>query len=134
MHSDNQSRLLKSLQRKNIELAKANAALSVKLATANDTLLQCMHDKIHEQEQRLEMERKLMEAMSALDVLKVEVGKRVPVMEAVAGHLMDTASLFKHLLQLDYGEILMERIVSACVVKDVKDKRDHALSPIPEEE
>lgn len=123
--------LLKSLQRKNIELARANAALTVKLAAASDSLLTALHEKIAEQEKRLEAERKLMEAMSALDVIKVEVGKRVPVMEAVATHLTETASLFKHLLQLDYGEILVERIMTSCKTKPQTATVDR-LPTIPE--
>lgn len=98
------------LQKKNTDLAKCNASLTMQLAQLQDSLLKAMEDRVLEQEQRIKVEKKLMESMSALDVLKVEVGKRMPVLEAIAEHLMDTAGLFNQLLSLDYGEILLERL------------------------
>lgn len=129
--------MLKALQKQNLELAKCNAGLTVQIAQLQDCLLKSMEDKIHEQEERIKVERQLMEAMSALDVLKVEVGKRVPLLKAVAEHLLDTAGLFDTLLELDYGEILIERIAlnnsSLCKKGNIKARRIE-LAPIQERE
>jgi hypothetical protein len=124
---------LKCLQKKNLDLAKSNSSLSLKLASASSSLLLAMEDKMREQEQRLSAERQLMEAMSALDVLKVEVGKRIPVMEAVGESLVETAGLFRRLLELDYGEILLERISSSQqqVASSSKDDRESVNYKLP---
>ena len=133
------SKTLHALQRKNHELAKMNACLSIQMARMHDQQLKLLEEKVAEQEARIAAERKLMEAMTALDVLKVEVGRRVPVMRAVSDYLNQSADLFEQLLCLDYGEILIERFKQATVSDDddsVGDKRHvkmPSLLPISEE-
>jgi hypothetical protein len=138
LKSHGKDAMMKALQKKNLELAKSNAGLTVQTAQLQDALLKSMEERVQEQEGRIRAERRLMEAMSALDVLKVEVGKRIPLLKAVAEHLVDTAGLFNALLCLDYGEILVERIAMKDPlinsVKEAPKLRGIGLSPIPEGE
>lgn len=125
---------VKGLQRTNVELAKNNARLAAQITQLQAALVSSMEERIHEQEERVHLERQLMEATSALQVLKVELGKRIPVLAAIAEHLADTGGLFEELLALDHGEILIERLYRKPILKKGKNRGvGLQLEAIPEQ-